>query len=144
MEVGGTITGEHGVVMEKIDQMCVQFPEPELRQFHAVKAVFDPKALLNPGKAVPTLHRCADSERGTKRCSKTAGLVLAGFGAVFGFHDQPSGQTGADYDSGQDYGGGGQTDRAAGHDVKGRVHFVNLISCMVRMQTVWPVARRAH
>ena len=60
VEVGGTITGEHGVGMEKIDQMCVQFPEPELRQFHAVKAVFDPKALLNPGKAVPTLHRCAE------------------------------------------------------------------------------------
>ena len=51
---GGTITGEHGVGVEKINQMCVQFAEPELRQFHAVKAVFDPHALLNPGKAVPT------------------------------------------------------------------------------------------
>lgn len=57
---GGTITGEHGVGREKIDQMCVQFPETELRQFHAVKAVFDPEGLLNPGKAVPTLHRCAE------------------------------------------------------------------------------------
>jgi glycolate oxidase len=60
VEVGGTITGEHGVGMEKIDQMCVQFQSAELTQFHAVKAAFDPKGLLNPGKAVPTLHRCAE------------------------------------------------------------------------------------
>jgi len=60
VEVGGTITGEHGVGMEKIDQMCVQFQAAELSQFHAIKAVFDPDGLLNPGKAVPTLHRCAE------------------------------------------------------------------------------------
>jgi len=60
VEVGGTITGEHGVGMEKIDQMCVQFDSLELSQFHAVKAAFDPQGLLNPGKAVPTLHRCAE------------------------------------------------------------------------------------
>ena len=60
VEVGGTITGEHGVGMEKINQMCVQFNSLELQQFHAVKAAFDPKGLLNPGKAVPTLHRCAE------------------------------------------------------------------------------------
>ena len=60
VEVGGTITGEHGVGMEKIDQMCVQFQAAELQQFHAVKAAFDPTGLLNPGKAVPTLHRCAE------------------------------------------------------------------------------------
>jgi glycolate oxidase len=60
VEVGGTITGEHGVGMEKINQMCVQFKPLELTQFHAVKAAFDPKGLLNPGKAVPTLHRCAE------------------------------------------------------------------------------------
>ena len=60
VEVGGTITGEHGVGMEKIDQMCVQFSSPELTQFHAVKETFDPLKLLNPGKAVPTLHRCAE------------------------------------------------------------------------------------
>ncbi|MCB1734400.1 MAG: FAD-binding oxidoreductase, partial [Gammaproteobacteria bacterium] len=60
VEVGGTITGEHGVGMEKIDQMCVQFASAELTQFHAVKAAFDPAGLLNPGKAVPTLHRCAE------------------------------------------------------------------------------------
>jgi len=58
--VGGTITGEHGVGMEKIDQMCVQFRPAELQQFHAVKAAFDPEGLLNPGKAVPTLQRCAE------------------------------------------------------------------------------------
>ncbi len=60
VEVGGTITGEHGVGIEKINQMCVQFKPLELTQFHAIKAAFDPKGLLNPGKAVPTLHRCAE------------------------------------------------------------------------------------
>jgi len=60
VKVGGTITGEHGVGMEKIDQMCVQFQAAELRQFHALKQAFDPEGLLNPGKAVPTLHRCAE------------------------------------------------------------------------------------
>jgi len=60
IEVGGTITGEHGVGMEKLNQMCVQFTKEELTQLHAVKAAFDPKGLLNPGKAVPTLHRCAE------------------------------------------------------------------------------------
>ena len=60
VEVGGTITGEHGVGVEKIDQMCVQFHSAELSQFHAVKAAFDPSGLLNPGKAVPTLRRCAE------------------------------------------------------------------------------------
>nr|CAA6817387.1 MAG: Glycolate dehydrogenase (EC, subunit GlcD [uncultured Thiotrichaceae bacterium] len=60
VEVGGTITGEHGVGIEKINQMCTQFNALELTQFHAVKAAFDPTGLLNPGKAVPTLHRCAE------------------------------------------------------------------------------------
>jgi len=60
VKVGGTITGEHGVGMEKINQMCVQFNALELTQFHAVKAAFDPNGLLNPGKAVPELHRCAE------------------------------------------------------------------------------------
>ncbi len=58
--VGGTITGEHGVGVEKLNQMCTQFAALELAQFHAVKDAFDPKGLLNPGKAVPTLHRCAE------------------------------------------------------------------------------------
>ncbi len=60
VEVGGTVTGEHGVGMEKINQMCVQFPEAEITQFHALKAAFDPQGLLNPGKAIPTLSRCAE------------------------------------------------------------------------------------
>ncbi|MDX2316196.1 MAG: FAD-linked oxidase C-terminal domain-containing protein [Gammaproteobacteria bacterium] len=60
VEVGGTITGEHGVGVEKIDQMCVQFSAAELQSFHAVKSAFDENSLLNPGKAVPTLARCAE------------------------------------------------------------------------------------
>lgn len=60
VKVGGTITGEHGVGHEKIDQMCVQFSPAELTQFFAVKSAFDPMSLLNPGKAIPTLHRCAE------------------------------------------------------------------------------------
>ena len=60
VNVGGTITGEHGVGVEKIDQMCVQFHTLELEHFHAIKHAFDPEALLNPGKAVPELHRCAE------------------------------------------------------------------------------------
>jgi len=60
IHAGGTITGEHGVGMEKINQMCSQFRTGELEMFHAVKAAFDPAGLLNPGKAVPALHRCAE------------------------------------------------------------------------------------
>ena len=63
IEVGGTITGEHGVGVEKIDQMCVQFRPDELELFLAVKRAFDPAMLLNPGKAVPTLARCAEFGR---------------------------------------------------------------------------------
>ena len=61
--VGGTITGEHGVGVEKIDQMCLQFGAAELALFHAVKRAFDPQGLLNPGKGVPTLARCAEFGR---------------------------------------------------------------------------------
>jgi glycolate oxidase len=61
--VGGTITGEHGVGVEKINQMCVQFTKEELTQFHALKAAFDPQGLLNPGKAVPKPARCAEFGR---------------------------------------------------------------------------------
>lgn len=60
IQAGGTITGEHGVGIEKINQMCSQFKAGELEIFHAVKAAFDPDGLLNPGKAVPTLRRCAE------------------------------------------------------------------------------------
>ena len=60
VKVGGSITGEHGVGREKINQMCAQFNSDELTLFHAVKAAFDPLCLLNPGKNIPTLHRCAE------------------------------------------------------------------------------------
>src|SRR6266704_2438871 len=63
VEVGGTITGEHGVGVEKINQMCVQFAAPEIERFHGVKRAFDPEGLLNPGKSIPTLHRCAEFGR---------------------------------------------------------------------------------
>ena len=61
--VGGTITGEHGVGVEKINQMCMQFGSSELEIFHGVKRAFDERGLLNPGKAVPTLTRCAEFGR---------------------------------------------------------------------------------
>ena len=58
--VGGTITGEHGVGIEKINSMCVQFSAAELAAFFAVKRAFDTAFLLNPNKAIPTLQRCAE------------------------------------------------------------------------------------
>jgi glycolate oxidase len=60
VQVGGTVTGEHGVGMEKINQMCVQFSREELDTFLAVKRAFDPSCLLNPQKVIPTLARCAE------------------------------------------------------------------------------------
>ena len=60
LAAGGTITGEHGVGLEKINEMCLQFPGAELERFREVKRAFDPDEFLNPGKAVPTLHRCAE------------------------------------------------------------------------------------
>jgi glycolate oxidase len=63
VEVGGTITGEHGVGIEKINSMCVQFSRAELDAFLAVKRAFDPAGILNPDKAIPTLHRCAEYGR---------------------------------------------------------------------------------
>jgi glycolate oxidase len=63
IEVGGTITGEHGVGVEKINQMCVQFAAAEIERFQGVKRAFDPEGLLNPGKNIPTLHRCAEFGR---------------------------------------------------------------------------------
>ncbi|MDC0430134.1 FAD-binding protein [Candidatus Thioglobus sp.] len=60
VDMGGSITGEHGVGVEKLDAMCHQFNDKELEIFHQIKAVFDPELLLNPGKAIPELHRCAE------------------------------------------------------------------------------------
>jgi len=63
IEYGGTITGEHGVGIEKINQMCSQFTDAEREMFFAVKRAFDERLLLNPGKAIPTLNRCAEYGR---------------------------------------------------------------------------------
>lgn len=57
---GGTISGEHGVGVEKLDSMCSQFTAAEIKQFERLKNAFDPQRLLNPGKAIPTLRRCAE------------------------------------------------------------------------------------
>ncbi len=58
--VGGTVTGEHGVGVEKLTPMCAQFNAAELAQFERVKEAFDPARLMNPGKAIPSLTRCAE------------------------------------------------------------------------------------
>jgi glycolate oxidase len=63
VELGGTITGEHGVGIEKINSMCVQFGEHERELFWSVKRAFDPVQLMNPDKAIPTLNRCAEYGR---------------------------------------------------------------------------------
>jgi glycolate oxidase len=61
--LGGTVTGEHGVGIEKINQMCSQFSPQEREAFFGVKRAFDGAGLLNPNKAIPTLHRCAEYGR---------------------------------------------------------------------------------
>jgi glycolate oxidase len=61
--MGGTVTGEHGVGIEKLNSMCVQFSAAENEQMFGVKRAFDPAGLLNPGKVIPTLHRCAEYGR---------------------------------------------------------------------------------
>jgi glycolate oxidase len=58
--VGGCITGEHGVGVEKLRQMPRQFNDAEISQFHAVKSAFDPQLTLNPGKGIPTLRQCQE------------------------------------------------------------------------------------
>ena len=58
--MGGTVTGEHGVGVEKLNSMCTQFTTEENLQMFALKAAFDTKGLLNPGKVIPTLNRCAE------------------------------------------------------------------------------------
>jgi glycolate oxidase len=63
VQLGGTITGEHGVGVEKLNSMCVQFSPAERAAFFAIKRAFDPPGLLNPGKAIPTLARCAEYGR---------------------------------------------------------------------------------
>jgi glycolate oxidase len=60
VKLGGTVTGEHGVGVEKIDVMAAQFTPAEISAFHRLKAAFDGKGLLNPGKGIPTLARCRE------------------------------------------------------------------------------------
>ena len=63
VEVGGVLTGEHGVGVEKRDLMPAMFSEADLKQQQRLKCAFDDKGLLNPGKVFPTLHRCAELGR---------------------------------------------------------------------------------
>ncbi|MFO0337091.1 MAG: FAD-linked oxidase C-terminal domain-containing protein [Pseudomonadota bacterium] len=63
VRLGGTVTGEHGVGVEKLDAACAQFDADTLDAFRSIKRAFDPTGLLNPGKAIPTLHRCAELGR---------------------------------------------------------------------------------
>jgi glycolate oxidase len=72
VEMGGTITGEHGVGIEKLNSMCVQFSPEEREQMLAVKRAFDPEGLLNPGKLIPTLNRCAEYGKMLVRGGKIA------------------------------------------------------------------------
>ena len=60
VQMGGTVTGEHGVGVEKLNSMCTQFTTEENAQMMALKTAFDPAGLLNPGKVIPTLNRCAE------------------------------------------------------------------------------------
>jgi glycolate oxidase len=60
VEVGGVLTGEHGVGIEKRDLMPVMFTEDDIKQQQRIKCAFDPDHLVNPGKVYPTLHRCAE------------------------------------------------------------------------------------
>jgi glycolate oxidase len=71
VEVGGVLTGEHGVGVEKRDLMGTMFSEDDLNQQQRVKCAFDPKQLLNPGKVFPTLHRCAELGRVHIHAGKT-------------------------------------------------------------------------
>jgi glycolate oxidase len=68
--MGGSVTGEHGVGVEKLNSMCVQFSPEENEQMFAVKRAFDPSGLLNPGKVIPTLNRCAEYGRELVRAGK--------------------------------------------------------------------------
>ncbi len=70
--MGGTVTGEHGVGIEKLNSMCVQFSAAENEQMFGVKRAFDPKGLLNPGKVIPTLNRCAEYGKMLVRGGKLA------------------------------------------------------------------------
>ena len=78
--MGGTVTGEHGVGVEKLNSMCVQFSAAENEQMFGVKRAFDPNGLLNPGKVIPTLNRCA--EYGKMLVAALAGGAVASASAA--------------------------------------------------------------
>jgi glycolate oxidase len=69
--MGGTVSGEHGVGVEKLNSMCVQFTAAENEMMFGVKRAFDPAGLLNPGKVIPTLQRCAEYGKQVFRAGKT-------------------------------------------------------------------------
>ncbi len=69
--MGGTVSGEHGVGVEKLNSMCVQFTAAENEQMFAIKRAFDPAGLLNPGKVIPTLQRCAEYGKQVMRGGRT-------------------------------------------------------------------------
>ena len=77
--MGGTVTGEHGVGIEKLNSMCVQFTPQESELMFAIKRAFDTKGLLNPGKVVPTLHRCAEYGKMVVRGGRLAHSELPRF-----------------------------------------------------------------
>jgi glycolate oxidase len=77
--MGGTVTGEHGVGIEKVNSMCVQFTAQESELMFAIKRAFDTKGLLNPGKVVPTLHRCAEYGKMVVRGGRLAHSELPRF-----------------------------------------------------------------
>jgi glycolate oxidase len=77
--MGGTVSGEHGVGVEKLNSMCVQFTAEENEQMFGVKRAFDPAGLLNPGKAIPTLQRCAEYGREVVRGGRVAHPELPRF-----------------------------------------------------------------
>jgi len=76
--MGGTVTGEHGVGIEKLNSMCVQFSAAENAQMLGLKQAFDPRGLLNPGKVIPTLTRCAEYGRELVRAGRPANPAFAG------------------------------------------------------------------
>ena len=76
--MGGTVTGEHGVGVEKLNSMCVQFSAAENDQMLGVKRAFDTRGLLNPGKVIPTLQRCAEYGRELVRGGRPANPAFAG------------------------------------------------------------------
>lgn len=77
--LGGTVTGEHGVGVEKLDSLCIQFSDAERDVFHALKHVFDPFQILNPDKGIPTLRRCVEHGRKSVRSGSASDSGLERF-----------------------------------------------------------------